>query len=332
MNTLFVIGQAGQAAYLLPLWKRWVASDVSNNWSILAHEDAVKIIRSRAPDVLKHCIGGWADKVFLSNLILSHKLELIVTSASGKKREIEASQYAFDCNVPHLQFNDSWGSCVERVLRSNPVNIKPDKIAVVDSTIDAGIFRDRIEQIGHPVWEEYLMGASYCAAPRDRVVFASQPLSKVPAVSDIGYDEHQVWDYILNFCTRYPDVINELVFHPHPSQSYRPENMSDFVRLSEPHENVFETCGSMISMCSSIMVEGYMQGQSVVSLQPGLRGRNYCTLSDRGYIPLVNSYSDEMLLGALNGECRMDFQDISLMIAGSLDRLEALIGKLLVPI
>ncbi len=334
-RVLFIVAQAGQAAYFEPLWRLWF-DRCSYDWKILAHEQARGVIDRCIPEVSSYCLDGWEDEArTLEHLFADWAPDLIISSVCGRDREIEASSYAQKYGVKHFQVIDSWYNYGDRIRRSNSQGHMPDLIGVIDDwardiAIDEGLPCGHLVCLGHPVWEKSI-GTNGFSAPRERVVFASQPLSEIPSMRGLGYTEHDVWEHLLKFRAAYPELIQELVYLPHPSQVHRPANLPNFARFPENGESPVHSCGTMVCMFSAIMVEGYLVGQHVIGLQPNLKQDNICPLYQRCCVEHVLDYDFETLASAFRRPSFSDGREMLVhAVEDSLKRLDETICKSLV--
>ncbi len=328
---LFVVAQAGQAAYFLPLWRRW-HQDGNVNWRVLAHQHAQNVIEKKDSEIQKYYIGSWGDDFQSTLSAQDYTPDVIVSSVCGRAQEIDASIYAQTEKIKHIQVIDSWYQYAERIRRSNQDGMMPDVITVIDEwardiAIDQKLPADRVVCAGHPAWEKSVQ-CGLTKGKKNHVLFASQPLSEIPEMRHLGYNEHDVWNHLLAFRSEYPELIEELVYHPHPSQIHRPKFSLDYARLSMPGEKPIQTCGTMVSMFSAIMVEGYLAGQNVIGLQPDLKTDNICPLQKRKCIEHITSYDFDALASALQKPKLNEHRNkLNSFLAGSTDRLEQIILK-----
>lgn len=332
---LFITAQAGQAAYCIPLWQKWIENQSTNyDFKICAHPHAINVIKKELPSCLPNIVQYLDELTSITPTLQNYQPDIIISSACGRVYEIAASAYARKHGIRHVQFIDSWFNYAQRVLMSNPEGITPDTVCVIDNAakkeaIEGGIPETFITCTGHPVWERALTSAPNTASRKD-IVFAAQPLSEINSMQDLGYTEEDVWKHLIQFKYAFPHLLDNLVYRPHPSQTRKPEKLPSFARFSTPREKIFQTCGTMISMFSAIMVEGYLNGQHVIGLQPGLKKDNICPLYKRGFVTHITNKDLMALRNELENPMENKRNDFSKLLNHSLSRFEDVICRLLV--
>jgi hypothetical protein len=321
---VFVIGQAGSAAYCVPLWRKWLHENPGFAWHVLANDEALNIIQREG---LKDCSVTPLQQSITPQL---EKLKpaCIICSASDKAYEREASSYAAQQNIPHLQVLDAWYNYASRIRESNPPGRLPDHILLIDEwarqeAIETGLPSERLYITGHPMWETKL-NAPQNKEPKNILVFAAQPISEIPSLASIGYDERSVWAYLLDFQAKYSHLAKELIYCPHPSQKNPPASFPKSARLLNRDENALYAGGTMIGMFSALMIEGVLVGQTVISLQPGLKSKNLCALSRQNYIPLITD-APQTLRQTLENPEKPSIEPLITTLQNSLARFETAI-------
>ena len=330
---IFVIAQPGQAAYLEPLWKDWINKGYKE-WCIYSANKALsKKLKTTLQSFL---LPFWEEQSDIEHVFRHYPPKLIINSACRLQPILDTSTFAKKYQIPHIQVIDSWNDYASRIFESNPKGSLPDAVTVIDEwakdkAVAEGLPENIIHCTGHPAWEERIK-IKTSPQSRSRVVFASQPLSEIPSMKGLGFDEVSVWNFLKDFQKQNPDLIEELVYKPHPSQKKLPNNMSGSIRFPFTDEDTLNSCGTMVSMFSAIMVEGLFAGQHVIGLQPNLLQTNLCPLTSRALVPLVTSYSVPELKQALQAETLTDDKLGQLMqaVEGSIDKLKVVINQFLV--
>lgn len=312
---LFVVRQAGSAAFCLPLWERWLSACPDVDWHIIADPQALNVMRNENLPIIQE----W-------NQLPKTQYDVVISSATNDLFECKITSWARENSVRHIQFLDAPYNIQERLKRSNPNGILPEHLFVLNETvkcaaISCGLTSDAISIIGHPVWER-VSKQEYPQRQDNVFVFASQPISIIPELDDLGYNEHSVWNSLCALQKQNPDKIKELVYCPHPSQKIIPDHFEIGTRLMRADENPIEIGGSMIGMFTALMVDAFLSGQRVVSYQPNLRQQDRCLLTNQGYIPLVLSHDPQDLLRAFDKVNGTGLTELKDQLHGSLNRLE----------
>lgn len=302
---LFVINEAGSASFCTPLWRMWLNTPPPFEWNIIASPSALGVIRKN--------FGGGAPLIAEWGIIPDLRdVELIISSATGAAFEGVMSEQ----KIPFVQFLDTiYG--VEKRLTPNLDTLLVIHESVVDKAQDLAKY---IRIIGHPVWEE-TSNHPVLKGNDSIFTFASQPISQISALGALGYNEHIVWDMLCQAQKAAPERIKELVYLPHPSQENIPA-MGAHQRVVGNDENPLSVGGTMFGMYTALMVDAYLSGQNVISVQPNLAGADHCILSVLGLIPLVTS--DEPV-DVLKAE-PMKAKDGDLITVGSLARFAKICG------
>jgi hypothetical protein len=89
----------------------------------------------------------------------------------------------------------------------------------------------------------------------------------------------------------YPDLIKTLIYAPHPAQKFLPDLETD-ERFLESKESPFEAAKIMAGMFSTLMIEAYLKGQNVVSVQCGLKTENKDILSRKRFSILIKNQNE----------------------------------------
>lgn len=282
---LFIAAQAGQASYLNPLWEKWLEKTPENiDFKIWASPDAQKVMDSRIADLS----FVWNQ----NDALKEYKPDLIFSSACGETQEIEASNYARRQTCKHIQLIDTFYGYKNRIEASNPDEYRPDEIWLIhdialNESIAEGLEPHRLKVMGHPYFEKLVKNSIKAIPPQGSVVFVGQPISQIEGLKqELGYDENDIWECMRDFKNKNPDVIKTMIYAPHPAQKARPE-LQNGERFLMSSENPFEAAQKMVGMYSTLMIEAYLRGQRVISLQCGLKSENKDILSREGLIPLI---------------------------------------------
>jgi len=217
------------------------------------------------------------------------------------------------------QFVDTWLNYRRRFRNLADVGL-PDRILVVDEAARAeaaaeGLPADRLRIVGHPAWEE---SPALPPAPRARVLFLGAPVARDFGRS-LGYDEWDAWDVVRAAAERQPDLVARLWYGRHPEQTEVPAERLGPALLHEDSMALLKETGTVIGMFSSPMVDAYLGGRRVISVQPGGSGPDPCPLSRHGRVPRVGTVAQ--LIAALRSD-RSAADDLRAALRGSGDRLD----------
>ena len=255
--------------------------------------------------------GEWGVLPNLSDI------ETVIVSATNDAFEYKIALLCKENSVRFIQFIDAPYNIHKRSVMS------PDILCVVheENVKEASVSIERIHVTGHPRWEEALSRPITQANP-ETVIFTSQHISQTSELSDLGYNEQDVWRLLCEAQKLAPDIIKNLIYCPHPEQTDIPAKFCENQRLIDVHENPLEIGGTMISMFSTIMVDGFLYGQKVISVQPGLQKINRCYISKQGFIPLITSFEPRDIIDALISYKGLSANSFKASLSGSLTRFE----------
>jgi hypothetical protein len=299
---VFMAAEAGPAAWMAPVWRaagRPVRTIFGT--AALAH---LQRLNAPIPD----------DNAILGDGFDLQDAAAVIVSASAKGVEQRIVEQARRQSVPSLQVIDYWGP-----YQSRFAGLFADRIAVIDriakdeATLD-GVPEDRLVVVGHPAWEGCV---TLPAASRKRLAFISQPVRR-HYEARLGYCEQTAYAMLRDTRSSRPDLIDDLVFVPHP------EELAD--HHSSDARSAVQECGTVIGMFSSLMVDAFLAGRQVISLQPNAQGCDMCALSRHGKIRRATSPAE--LCDALEDMSLAPPTELSATLAGSTARVLSLIEGL----
>lgn len=299
---LFVIKEAGSAAFCIPLWQKWLKNPPNFEWQILADSQAQMMISAQL-GVDAPLSGKWGEIPALDDV------ELVMASATGDSFEAAFMQE----QVEFIQFLDAPYDLEKRIAPS----LK--NILIIHDIVreEAQHLVERVDVIGHPGWEQ-VTKRSYNIGSPDIFVFVAQPISQIPTLADLGYDESIVWELLCRTQKCYPEQIKELIYCSHPSQSTWPVNFGSHQRMIESDESPLEVAGTMVGMFTALMIDSYLVGQRVISLQPDLAQQDRCLLSRLDLIPCITSDEPADIVEAEQSS----MNNLEMWLDGSLTRFE----------
>lgn len=307
-HILFILAQAGQAAFVAPILEHWKSSKLSaHSYSLLPSDVALKYLDQGIVDSAS-AIYSWDD---LNSFTDQQGFDLIISSATKNNLEVEISVLCAQNSIPHIQFVDTFYDVEERLKASSNQASRPSSIWVLDGVIAQMLDFKNVTAVGHPFWEMALDKPKNFQKDR-KVIFAAQPISEVFQLSDtLGYDEQIVWAHLCNIQKQYPDLISELIYAPHPAQKHLPELSGENCRFLNDNEDAILAGEYMVGMYSAILVEAHLREQKVISFQPNLLSENKDYLSFSGIIPLANNVD----------QCVEALRDVSFNANGNLEKI-----------
>lgn len=324
---LFIAAQAGQASYLNPLWDKWLQNKPEHiQFKIWASPDARRLIKS---ELNRFCVPWEEHKVMQTFMP-----DIIISSACGEDREIDASNYAHQNNRKHIQFIDTFYDCKKRIDASNSKDVNPHEIWLIhdyayeQAKVD-GIDPELIKVVGHPYFENIYQSKMPDSKASNALIFVAQPISQIKGLKEeLGYDEKCVWHYLQKAKMARPDLIDELIYAPHPAQKNLPE-MSEGERILLTRETIEDVRGTLIGMFSAALIENIIRGRRIISVQPNLKCKNKDILSSKNFIPLITSNIKEDLIDAIVDEKGIKGEKFSKSFANSMQKIERRIFKII---
>ena len=295
-SILFVIGQAGSAAFFGPLWNRWSVEGKRDWWVILRKNVGSEVFLPA--DVLPVDVP-WEhlNEEPLEGL----KPDLLVVSSTSQKAERQALLWATQRNIPTVQLVDSYYDYGKRISQTNGSNLSPDHILVsdekaVEDAVAEGLSRDRLKGVGNPAFENI---KTLPPANEHFVLFVGQPV--VEDMGDtLGYDQYSALALLIEARKKYPDRIRKIVYAPHPRE-IPDQRLADMdVEIVQSARRVLNETGIVFGMFSTLLIETVLAGRRTISLQPGAIGPDRCEPSRRGIIPRVRNIRE--LAASLDSE------------------------------
>ena len=330
MNTggvLFVAAETAAANYFSPLWRRWLASPPTHSWNVILGDGAAKQVRGdfgfESLPVLAELNRHDGDA---ENYIRDQGPSVLVASAGDRVAfERQAVLVAREIGARTVQVIDTWYNYARRFTDFSRQEL-PDEIVVIDSiareeAIAEGLPAERLVIGGQP-WLE-------CAprrprAPRDHVLILGAPIRRDYG-DTLGYDETDIAMMVLQAMNLAPNCFARTWYGPHPEQSRLPEGLAGEMEVVADGASMLARAGTVVGAFSSPMVEAYLSGAKVISIQPGGNPHDMCPLSRHGRIPRVRSAAE--LVDRLEGEDVSRPNDLLAHLVGSTDRLASVISR-----
>ena len=314
---LFIAEEAGAAAFLFPVWEQLFANEHDVDIKIILGLGANAWLKRKeigiysflqkaiiCPKDLKGCLNKWIP-------------DLVFSSASGSKLERVALEFAKGHGSRTAQFIDTWNGYHRRFVVGKELML-PECILVIDEcavkeAISDGLPAERLLPVGHPAWEQ---APSCLMASRNDVMFINQPIFSYYE-RQLGYDEHDAWEIVVQAKNRFPSVFEKIWYIEHPDTPMT--ERKEFAGVTSDSSMAIRLSGTVLGMFSSLMVDAFLSGSKVISLQPGLPSRDMSFLSRQGYISRVSTVDElvsemseprepstkmQSLIEALDGSCQ----------------------------
>ena len=282
---LFVVAQVGTAAYLEPLWRRWLDRPPVLEWCVVASES----VRARIT-------ANGLTNLPLQSETTEFRADRVVASASNSALEESALGRAASARIARIV--DTWYGYRRRLIGHHGDLMLPDHVLVIDRearrhAIDEGLPADRITVVGHPAWEQV---APLPAVGRDRVLFVSQPVQRHFG-DTLGYNERTTWKLFHETARRHPALVTEIHFAAHPEDDMPVPQEPDVTVVPDGRAALAEV-GTVVGMYSSLLIDAALAGRHVVGLQPGANGTGLRAVGPNGMVPLARTV--EGLVAALS--------------------------------
>jgi hypothetical protein len=244
------------------------------------------------------------------NALRHPSVGLLLTGTSVNSVELEKQFVAAarEVGVPSLAVLDFWSNYSARFSNSNGELVYlPEQVAIMDDDArremaEEGIDSSRLVVTGHPAFDDLAScRLRFTVAKRAKireglgiepnglaVLFASQPIAEVygPDAANprfLGYDEVKVAKALIRalegIAVRAARPIT-LVIRPHPRENldslchYRSDVIRILVSTEGSSRDLAMAVDLVSGMNTNLLVEACYLGCLVVSLQPGLRGRD----------------------------------------------------------
>jgi hypothetical protein len=208
---------------------------------------------------------------------------IVVTSTSYKPAERVALEWAASRGIPAVQLIDSWYDLRRRIELTNGLGAMPDEIWVFDDVAKAdavseGLSGDRIRAVGNPAWES---AVPLPEASPDDVLLIDQPVS-ADMGDRLGYTETDFFDLVRRNLGKSHRAT--VALHPRRAAT---DAVADGFQVSRDTKAAVRSCGTVMGMFSSFMIDALLGGRRVVSVQPNGKPEDFCILSRLGLVPRV---------------------------------------------
>jgi len=324
-RVLFVAVEINAARYFLPLWRRWQGAG-RRDWSIVLGDMAAEHLKSTGTLEALPVIASLPRQSSASADIARNVRPECVVASAGDAYPLEraAVAWARAHGRRSIQAIDTWYNYARR-FRDLAREEFPDIIGVIDERSKAEASAENLpanllKVIGQPAWEQ---SGPLPRPDAKRTLFLGAPVMRDYG-DELGYDEWQALDVARDVAHRRPDLMGELLFGPHPVQRDVPPARIAPARIVSDSMSALSEAEIVLGMFSSPMVDAFLGGRRVISLQPGTSARDMCPLSRHGRVPRVRN-TEELEAALMHPASTSD--DLRRDLARSCDRLEAAIEK-----
>ncbi len=231
------------------------------------------------------------------NVLLSlnnrFKIDKLLTSVCYREAtsfpfEKECLKFFKKKKIKTFQFFDTSYDFKKKLIQTNGNRIFPDSFLLIDKKSYTD-FKKEIKKefnyhiVGHPVFEDtQLLSYKY---DKSSLVFINQPI-KNDIGDSLNFDENFVWSELRSI-SKYKTNIKSMFYKPHPRENIIEKSYEKKLLIN----NLNKFNGIVVGMFSSLMIELFLKGKYVISLQPCV-SENFCYLSSRKFIKKVSSSKD----------------------------------------
>jgi len=321
-KVLFVAAEGGAARFLLPLWRLWLKAAPPLEWRIVVGDGAAKLLAQegifdRLPilastDRRNGDVAPWLDQWPPDALLAS----------AGDGCTLEQASVA---NIRHrggrtAQFIDTWYNYRRRFVFPEGLCL-PDNILVIDQNAareaaEEGLPADLIHIIGHPWCEAF---PRWRPGPVNSVLFPGAPVLRDHDCR-LGYNEMDMWQCVRDAMNGAPELFETVWYGKHPEQAETDLPQLQNSMLITNSMEIIEQAGTVLGAFSAPMVDAYLCGAKVVSVQPHPKGSDMCPLSRHGRIERATSA--EELISAMMDTTEGDRTDLDQAVRNSTNNVE----------
>ena len=318
MKLYFVVNEIGFYNYIRPYLK--TLDELKIEYSTSVSEKVRRHIERAKSD--NHWIvstfNSGGDKTLIDDLTAS----VCILSASAANQEKLVIEKCRSLCIPTFSVIDMWVNYKWRFVFDNhmvlPENILlPDDIALEEAVND-GLPIEKLRVVGHPVFEEI----SPAVEGARSAIFLDQPAPRDCSSKD-AFQMDTSWQFVLSFFETMPCPFDELIFCPHPEKHLSNVGVPNHVRVVQFWDLNHSDYQYVFGVSSTAMVESYLRGKVVFSVQPISTKVNSDPLSRHGKIKKITS--KEEMSAALASTSINSSQFIVNPFANSVMRLHSLI-------
>ena len=203
------------------------------------------------------------------NLINNFTASVCILSASAANQEKLVIEKCKSLCIPTFSVIDMWVNYKWRFVFDDymvlPNNILlPDDMALKEAVKD-GLPIEKLKVVGHPVFGEI----SPAVEGARSAIFLDQPEPR-DCMSQGAFQMDISWQFVLSYFETMPCPFDELIFCPHPDKPLYTQGMPDYVRVVPFWDLNHSDYQYVFGVSSTAMVETYLRGKTVFSVQPML--------------------------------------------------------------
>ena len=214
------------------------------------------------------------------------KIDKLLTSVCYREEksfnfEKECLQFFKKKKIKTLQFFDTSYDFKKKLIQTNGNYTFPDAFLFIDKK-SLSDFKKEIKNnfeyhiVGHPVFEDIqLLQYKF---DKSSLAFINQPI-RYDIGNRLNFDEKYVWNE-LKAIQKDNNNIKSIFYKPHPREKIQKRQNENNKFLIN---NLNKFNGIIVGMFSSLMIELFLKGKYVISLQPS-KLSNFCYLSSRNFI------------------------------------------------
>jgi hypothetical protein len=189
----------------------------------------------------------------------------VLMAAAGWPAELALLGAARARGLRTAQYVETWYGYRRRVAPAPgwprpDMLLLPDEVAVAEARAE-GVSPVHARVVGNPVWEGILPDVP----AGDRWLFIDAPVRRDYG-SSLGYDEAQAWQLVVAE-HRARAIPAPILFAPHPSEPGKPVPPGAEPARFSPA--LLADAATVFGMFSAPLVDAYLRGRRVVSVQPG---------------------------------------------------------------
>lgn len=301
-NVFALAGDPGGAAAIAPVLKK-MQQLPDYRLTAFSYKQATQVFTG-AGIASTHLSEKTTEECF-KGLIRQNESNVVLlgTSVNGVDLEKKCTLAARQAAIPSLAVLDFWSNYRARFgLVSNEQSAVPDRIAVMDERAvkemcELGFSMDGLVITGQPAFDKLAEWTGdkvretkrrirtnlKCHKREKLILFASQPLADFygtdpKSIDHIGYTEHSVFNLLTNYLPK-RDVTLIVKTHPREKEGAWcvKANTAQHFLTNPLNYSTLHFCVAadlIVGMNSVVLLEAAMIGCRILSLQPGLNGKN----------------------------------------------------------
>ncbi len=316
----------GPAQWLLMLSQHFLRHPPKFHWRLAL---GPRSTNSFGPEFDSYCLTRKLNDISniaeVESLLASETWQVrgILLSAAGWPVECILLNLAKTRNIRVAQYVETWYNYRRRLASETnwpkpEYLLLPDKYAIEEVSAE-GIKAEHIRVVGNPVWENIFPKKSFKGT---QWLFIDAPVRRDYAYT-LGYDEYDAWQ-LVEAEHRRRAISKPILFARHPTDIAK--SVPNGAISVNYNISLLEDVGVVFGMFSAPMIDAYLRGLRVVSVQPNLK-IDQNPLSRRKLISLVTS--SQTLSMALNMQHRDIDKNFQLTFSNSLNRLRAFTEELM---